>query len=187
MSNNATLTLGGGVYNLCNFSSKNNTTIKVAAGTYTTIYIDSPADPNSAGDTGTKCAAGSGTFTLGNNAQVIVQTQDPLNPGHADPTALKIFVYGDPTNPGSNVVTWNNNGETDATVVAPFSAVELQNNGVWNGAAGGYDVDVLNNFTFNWYSKESSLYTGQQDIFYRTAWEQCSALGFSTSTPTVGC
>ena len=162
-------------------------TIKVPAGVYTTIYIDSPADPNSAGDTATKCASGSGTFTLGNNAQVDVQTMDPQNPGHADPTALKLFVYGDPSNLGSNVVTWNNNATTAATIVAPFSTVKLQNNGEFDGAAGGYNLDILNNFTFNWYGKESSLYTGQQDIYYRTAWEQCSATGFNPQTPTAGC
>ena len=181
LSNNASLTLSGGVYNFCNFTTKNNVTIKIPAGVYTTIYIDSPSDPNSG------CAAGSGTFTLGNNASVQVQTMDPANPGHADPTALKIFVYGNPSSPGTNTVTWSNNTETDATVVAPFSSVELSNNGAWFGAAGGYNLDMLNNFTFNWYGKESSLYTGQQDIYYRTAWEQCPAIGFNASTPTAGC
>jgi hypothetical protein len=187
MANGATLTLGGGVYNFCNFTTKNNVTIKIPAGVYTTIYIDSPNDPNSTGGNGTKCAAGSGTFTLGNGANVMVYTNDPANPGHPDPTALKIFVYGDPSSPGNNMVTWNNNSETDATVVAPFSSVEMQNNGNWNGAAGGYNLDMLNNFTFNWYAKESTLYTGQLDIYYRTAWEQCSAIGFTPSAPTAGC
>jgi len=184
---NATLTLGGGVYNFCNFSSKPNVTIKIPYGTYTTIYIDSPNDPNSAGDTGTKCAAGTGSFTLGNNAQVTVQTTDPANPGVADPTALKIFVYGNPTSPASNKVTWSNNTNSFATIVAPFSSVELSNNGAFTGAVGGYNLDLLNNFTFNWYAKESSLLTGQQDLYYRTAWEQCPALGFNPATPTAGC
>ncbi|MHB8658310.1 MAG: hypothetical protein ACYC91_10220 [Solirubrobacteraceae bacterium] len=181
IANNGTLSLGGGTYNFCNFTAKNNVTITIPNGTYTTIYIDSPNDPNSG------CAAGQGTFSLANNVTVTTLTTDPLNPGVPDPTALKIFVYGNPSSPGTNVVTWYNNSNTYGTLVAPFSSVELRNNGNWYGAVGGYNTDIDNNFTFAWYGKESSLYTGQQDLYYRAAWEQCSAIGFSASSPTAGC
>jgi Tfp pilus assembly protein PilX len=181
LNNGASLTLGGGVYNFCNFTTQNNATINVPAGVYTTIYIDSPYDPNSAGDTGTGCAAGSGNFILGNGVTV--------NTLGGDPTQLKIFVYGNPTSPGSTPpkVVWNNNGVSYATIVAPFSEVDLQNNGAFYGAVGGYNTNVLNNMTFYWDSRDASLTTGQQDLYYRTAWKQCTALGFVASNPTAGC
>jgi Tfp pilus assembly protein PilX len=179
VSNGASLTLGGGIYNFCKFSLQNQSTLKVAAGTYTTIYIDSPADPNSG------CKAGQGTVSVANQVNVITQTVDQT--GTPDPTALKIFVYGDPSHPGTNIVNWDNNSTTYATIVAPFSTVNLNNSAAFYGAAGGYNTNVANGMSFTWDARESSLLSGQQDIYYRTAWEQCPSSGFSPTAPTAGC
>jgi hypothetical protein len=165
MSNNASLTLGGGIYNFCSFSAWNNATITLAAGVKTEIIIDSPDDPNSG------CPAGTGTLSIKNNANFI-------NPS-LDTTALQLFVYG--SNDGSNVVTLNNNGAFYGVVYAPQSTVNITNNGAVNGAVAGNGngaiagnvVNLINNFTFNWDSKDQYLQATSTGLYYRTAWAAC--------------
>lgn len=42
MSNDASLTLGGGIYDLCSFTASNNVTVSLASGVKTEIFIDFP-------------------------------------------------------------------------------------------------------------------------------------------------
>jgi Tfp pilus assembly protein PilX len=194
IGNNATVTFSGtnttnaslgGVYNFCSFTTGNNAVINVALNTKITIFIDSPSDPNS------NCPVGSGTFTLGNNTIInnpntYVDAQGVVRP---DPTSLKIFIYGNSTLPSSSIVTFNNNntGVTPLTLYAPNSVVNLQNNGVLTGGVYGYQVNVTNNFTFNYDGIESHLTTSTQGVYYRSAWRQCPGLSFLVSAPTAGC
>jgi Tfp pilus assembly protein PilX len=171
MGNNASITLGGGIYNFCSFSATNNTTINLAPGTKTEIIIDSPDDP------GSGCAAGSGTLNIFNNT-----TWNTLS---SDPTALQLYVYG--LNDGSNVVNFNNNGIFSGVVYAPQSTVNLSNNAQFTGAISGNVVNLSNNFQFNWGSTAGTLQAASTGLYYRTAWSQCTPQPTTASAPGSGC
>ncbi len=170
MSNNASLTLGGGIYNFCSFTAANNITITLAAGVKTEIIIDSPDDPNSG------CAAGTGTFSISNNSAITNSSQDT--------TALQIYVYG--RNDGSNVVTLNNNGTFYGVLYAPQSTVNVSNNGAVYGSIAGNIVNLINNFTFNWDSNDQYLQATSTGLYYRTAWAACVPTA-PTSDSGSGC
>src|SRR5206468_3351746 len=135
LSNNASLTLGGTVYNFCSLTMANNTTLTIAASVKAALFIDSPDDPNSGG-----CPAGSGSLSISNNSSVTTLS--------GVSTALQLYVYG--WNNGLNVVDFSNNGLTWATLYAPQSTINIRNNGAYNGAILGLKVNLINNFTLNY-------------------------------------
>jgi Tfp pilus assembly protein PilX len=169
LSNNASLTLGGSLYNFCNLLLGNNATIALAPGTRTEIIIDSPDDP------GSGCPPGSGILNSSNNTWTNLSQ---------DPTALQIFVYG--WNNGQNVVTFTNNAAFNGLLYAPQSTINLINNAGFNGAIAGATVNVLNNATFNWDNRAGSLMARTTGIYYRTAWAQCVPES-TASNPGGGC
>jgi Tfp pilus assembly protein PilX len=171
MSNNASITLGGGLYNFCSFTAANNVTIALAPGVKTEIIIDSPDDPNSG------CAAGTGNLSVSNNATW-------SNPGK-DSTGLQIYVYG--TNNMKNVVNFSNNSAFWGVLYAPLSTINLSNNAVFNGAISGYVVNASNNFSFNWDSHAGTLQAQSTGLYYRTAWAQCTPAPTVTTDPGSGC
>jgi Tfp pilus assembly protein PilX len=170
MANGASLTLGGGIYNFCSFTTQNNATINLAPGVSTEIFIDSPQD------TGSGCPAGSGTFANWNNATYV-------NPSN-NPTALQIYVYGPDT--GSNEVQIRNNGVFYGLIYAPTSTVEMSNNSEFYGAIAGQQVTLDNNAQFKWSSQAGTLNASTQGLYYRTAWAQCTP-SYSTAAPMAGC
>jgi Tfp pilus assembly protein PilX len=171
MSNNASLTLGGGLYNFCSFSTANNATIALAPGVKTEIIIDSPDDPNSG------CAAGSGTLNVSNNATWSNLSQDP--------TALQIYVYG--WNNMNNVVNFSNNSTFWGVLYAPLSTINLSNNAAFNGAISGNVVNLSNNFQFNWGQSAGTLQARSTGLYYRTAWAQCTPAPSVSGSPGSGC
>jgi hypothetical protein len=172
VSNNASLTLGGTVYDFCNLTMANNASLTVAAGVQTEIIIDSADDPNSNG-----CPAGSGKLSIGNNSTVTTL--------YGKATALQIYVYG--TNDGKNVVDFSNNGATFATIFAPRSTINLSNNGAFTGAVLGLQVNELNNFTFNYGTDATNLTATSQGMYYRSAWVQCPSTPTNSADLSSGC
>jgi hypothetical protein len=170
MSNNASLTLGGGIYNFCQFTASNNASITLAAGVKTQIFIDSPDDPNSG------CAPGTGGLSVSNNSGWMNNSNDP--------TALQIYVYG--LNNGSSVVNFSNNGAFYGLLYAPQSTLNLSNNAAFWGGIAGNTVNLSNNFAFNWGTGLSTLQSRTTGLYYRTAWAQCTATP-ATSDPGSGC
>jgi Tfp pilus assembly protein PilX len=172
LGNGASLTLGGTVYNFCNLTMSNNTSLTVAAGVRTELIIDSPDDPNSAG-----CPPGSGGLHIANNALVATLS------GVA--TALQIYVYG--WNNGRNVVDFSNNGASWATIYAPQSTVNLTNNGVFTGAILGLQVNLINNVTFAYGADAATMTASTQGLYYRSAWQQCPAAPINAGDLSSGC
>jgi hypothetical protein len=178
IANNGSVTLNGGTmpYNFCNFTTANNATITIPIGAHVVIFIDSSAADG--GDPNGNCPSGSGNFSLGNGTII--------NNLNADPLSLQIYIYGKSPK-GSNVVTWNNNAlSTYATLYAPNSTVQMQNNGGFWGGIGAYNLDITNNFTFHWVGTVASLSARPQGLYYRSAWRQCPAQP-TTSDPRSGC
>jgi hypothetical protein len=179
IANGGNVTLNGGTlpYNFCNFTTQNNTTINIPLGAHVVIFIDSPSADG--GDPNGNCPSGSGNFTLGNGTIIRNLNTDPLT--------LQIYIYGTTTPKGANVVTWNNNAlSTYATLYAPNSTVQLQNNGGFWGAVGAYNLDITNNFTYRWVNTISQLSARPQGLYYRSAWKQCPTQP-TTADPRSGC
>lgn len=167
-SNNATLVLKEGTYNFCSFEAQNNATVEVASGAKVIIYIDSYNDPNS------KCPkTGSGVFKIWNNAEI-------KNPS-GDPTALQIEVYD-----GSGEVYIKNNGNLYATLNAPLSKVNIENNGVVHGAITADELALGNNFKFEWDERAQNIKTGTVGNYYRSSWGECPPEK-SSASPESGC
>lgn len=162
-NNGSSITLGGGLYNFCNFVTGNKTTINVANGVKAVIIIDSPTDPNSNG-----CPAGSGNLTLGNSVTFNDFNTAPVA------TDLQFYVYGNGTS-----VEWGNGDTTLATLFAPNSVVDLNNVGSFVGALAALQVNVNNVGAFSYDGSASTLQATSQGLYYRSAWQQCPA------TPTV--
>ncbi|MGH2878183.1 MAG: DUF7305 domain-containing protein [Solirubrobacteraceae bacterium] len=169
MSNNAHLILKEGTYNFCSFEAQNNAIVELAAQAKVVIYIDSAKDLNS------KCpSAGSGVFKIWNNSEII-------NPSK-DPTALIIYVYDG----SGGEVFIKNNAELYATIDAPLSKVKVENNGTVHGAIAANEVELGNNFNFEWDERDGKLETGTVGNYYRSSWSECPPENKSTN-PQSGC
>ncbi|HEX3693706.1 MAG TPA: hypothetical protein VHU13_10220, partial [Solirubrobacteraceae bacterium] len=169
MENGALLVLKEGTYNFCSFEAKNNAVVELAAEAKVVIYIDS------ARRAGSKCPAeGSGVLKIWNNAEII-------NPSH-NPTSLIIYVYDG----SGGEVYIKNNSELYGTIFAPNSKVAIQNNGTVHGAIAAEEVELGNNFTFEWSGEEKNLTTGTITNFYRSSWLECKPEN-SSPNPQSGC
>jgi len=170
-NNGSSITLGGGLYNFCNFTTGNKTTINVANGVKAVIIIDSPTDPNSNG-----CPVGSGNMVLGNNVTFNDFNTVPVA------TDLQFYIYGNGTN-----VEWGNGTTAFATVFAPNSIVDLNNVGSFVGAVGARQVNINNVATYTYDPSASSLQAGSQGLYYRSAWQQCAAAPTVSGNLGSGC
>ncbi len=170
-NNGSSITLGGGLYNFCNFTTGNKTTINVANGVKAVIIIDSPTDPNSNG-----CPAGSGNMVLGNNVTFNDFNTVPVA------TDLQFYIYGNGTS-----VEWGNGTTAFATVFAPNSTVDLNNVGSFVGAVGAARVNINNVATYTYDPTASTLQAGSQGLYYRSAWQQCSTVPSIAGDLGSGC
>jgi hypothetical protein len=177
LGNNASVTLGGAIYNFCSLSLSNNSTITLAAGARTAIYIDSPSR------SGSGCPATSGTFTMGNNSGFVNNSPPAAGSGFAhDPTALQLYVVGK----AGAAVTISNNAAFYGTIYAPTSTVTVANNGGTWGAVAANDIVLANNATLNGDPNAANITTSGGGVYFRTAWRECHSTA-TTSDPGSGC
>ncbi len=179
MSNNSSLTLGGGIYNFCDFTAGNNAHITIGATVQTQIYIDSPSRILSDGIT--PACPSTGTFTLSNNDTLDNPSGNALN--------IQLYVYGNPALPGTSVVSLFNNSNSYVSVDAPFSTVKISpsRNTSYTGAIAGYAVTLGNAANFTYQPSTSTLQIGALGLYYRAYWAQCPATPTIPSDPTSGC
>lgn len=177
MWGNRTLTLGGAIYNFCGLSMSNNTTIKLAAGARTAIYIDSPTRP------GSGCPSGSGSMSLANSA-TFENTSAPV-PGSGfehDPTALQLYIVG---RPGSSFNLVNNTAFY-GTVYAPSSTINIANSANIYGAVAANAINMPNNTKIVADPNATSIRTSGAEVYFRSAWRECQRTSPS-SDPSAGC
>lgn len=177
LSNNASVTLGGGIYNFCRLSMANNTKITLSAGARTAIYIDSPQRA------GSGCAASTGTFTMENNAEFI--NNSPSAPGSNlahDPTALQLYVVGKT----GATVGLSNNATFYGTLYAPTSKLDIKNNVTIYGALAANEIYLSNNVTVTGDPNAANITTSGGGVFFRSAWRECLSAA-TTSNPGSGC
>ena len=169
LSGNASLTLGGGLYNFCSVSLSGNATITVAANVQAEVFIDSPDDP------GSGCPSGSGSLSMSGNGTWVNLAQNPLS--------LQLYVYG--LNNGSSSLSYSGNANIYGVVYAPQSQVAVTGNGKVIGGLAGKTVTITGN-GFNWDTRVKSLEATTDGIYFRTAWAQCTP-SYATSSPGAGC
>jgi Tfp pilus assembly protein PilX len=181
MSNNSSLTLGGGVYNFCDFTAANNAHITIGATVQAQIYIDSPGRILSDGVTHACASPSTGSFSLSNNDALDNPSGNALN--------VQLYVYGNPALPGSNVVSLFNNSNSYISLDAPFSTINISpsNNTTYTGAIAGYAVTLGNASHFTYQPSTNSLQVGSLGLYYRAFWTQCPAAPTVPSDPTSGC
>ena len=177
LGNNASATIGGGIYNFCQLSLSNNSSITLAPGARTAIYIDSPSR------SGSGCGASTGTFAMGNNSSFVNNSPPAQGSGFAhDPTALQLYIVGK----AGAAVTLANNSAFYGTVYAPTSTVHIANNaGTW-GAVAANDIDLANNATLTADPNATNITTSGGGVFFRTAWRECRPQP-TTTDPASGC
>ena len=173
--NNASVTLGGGIYNFCSIELRQGSTITIAPGARTAIYLDYGP--------GSGCAAHTGTLTMLQNSS-FVNTSPPV-PGSGfahDPTALQIYVVGKP----NTAFNLENNAAFYGTIYAPTSTVYLANNaGTW-GAVSANNVKVKNNGVITGDPNATNISISGGGIYFRTAWRECRPTS-ATTDPSAGC
>ena len=177
LANNASVTLGGAIYNFCKLVMNNNSTITLAAGARTAIYIDSPARA------GSGCPAGTGTITVTNGASLVNNSPpQPGSPYAHDSTALQLYIVG---LPGVSV-DFANGAAFYGTIYAPTSQLNLYNTaGTW-GAVAANDVYVQNNAMFFGDANTLGITANNNGLYFRTAWRECLA-NAPTTDPGSGC
>lgn len=177
LGNNASVTIGGGLYNFCRLTLANNAKVTLATGARTAIYIDSPERA------GSGCPAGTGTFSMSNNSAFV--NNAPPVPGSgfaADPTALQLYVVG---RTGASV-RLSNNTAFYGTVYAPTSTLEIANNaGTW-GAMSANIVKIKQNAVVTGDPNATAINASGGGVYFRTAWRECLATA-PTADPGSGC
>lgn len=153
---NATITLGGGVYNFCSVTIAGNLTLQVAAGAKAAIYVADPDDPDSG------CPTGSGNFTVSGNFAA--------GTTGSDPTALQLYVQGSARR--RTTVSFSGNASFRAAVYAPWSDVTISGNAKLIGGLAARSV-TMNGNGFQWDGRAGTLQVGSAGLYRRTAWREC--------------
>ncbi|CAB4923494.1 unannotated protein [freshwater metagenome] len=157
---NATITLGGGIYNFCSVQIAGNLTLQIAPGAKVAWYVDSPDDPNGG------CPPGSGGFSVGGNFQT--------GQAGGDPTAFQLYVYG--TADRRHGVTIRGNAALRATIYAPRSDVHIAGNAQVIGGVAARTVTLDGNGMV-WDGRAGTLQTESRGSYHRTAWRECPSGG----------
>jgi hypothetical protein len=177
MGSNATLTLGGSIYNLCRLQIGTNGTLNIASRPATTpmrIYIDTPE--NCGGGTGM------GSILMENNSRVYY-----LGTGVK---VIELYVAGS-TEIDTSVTVRNNAGSGDSDsvlfVYGPNSTISAYNNAVIHGSLVGKQLAVNNNAEVTYSAAVASLTPISTSEGYTShSFRECTSTP-TGSTPDTGC
>ncbi|HMH46282.1 MAG TPA: hypothetical protein VK538_01075 [Solirubrobacteraceae bacterium] len=164
MGNKAELTLKEGIYNFCDFQVTGTfAKLTIENGARVEIFIDSakpPREPES--KSGCKNDPEAGKLGFKNGVTI-----ENLN---QNATSLQIYVYDG--SGGTIEFAPNSSSAFYGTIVAPYSKLAIENNGEFTGAIEANEVELTNNFTFNWDIHAKDL-TKETTTYERKAWEEC--------------
>lgn len=174
LRNNATLTLGGGVYSFCGIELENTAQLKIPVrplGTGIRIFVDAPEDCG---------GAGTGSVSVRNSATIL-----NLN---SDPTTFQLYVVGsssiettvafDGVDLASNLVM---------AVYAPYSTIRVKGSSTLSGAIASKAIDLQNSARIDYHERIADITTGNPLRLYRPEhYLECTAAPTSSS-PDSGC
>jgi hypothetical protein len=174
LRNNATLTLGGGLYSFCNIEILNTAQLKIAVrplGTGTRVFIDSPEH-----------CGGSGT------GSVLVKNSGTILNLNADPTTFLLQVVG-----SSAIATYIAfdgvafAGELVMAVYAPYSTIRIKGLAHLSGAIASKNIDLQNSAVITYHERIADITTGNPLRLYRPEhYLECTAVP-TGAAPDSGC
>jgi hypothetical protein len=174
LRNNATLTLGGGLYSFCNIEILNTAQLKIAVrplGTGTRVFIDSPEHCGGS-DTGSVLVKNSGTILN-------------LN---ADPTTFLLQVVG-----STAIATYvafdgvDFAGDLVMAVYAPYSTIRVKGYAHLSGAIASKSIDLQNSAHITYHERIADITTGNPLRLYRPEhYLECTTVPTGTA-PDSGC
>jgi Tfp pilus assembly protein PilX len=176
MGTKATLVLNKGIYNFCDFQvTGTNATLKIAENPTSPdvqIFIDS------ASRTGSGCA---GDTEAG---KLVFKNGFAIENPNKNATSLQIYVYDG----SGGTIKFENNSESSfyGTIIAPYSKVEIKNNGEFTGGIEANEVELINNFKFKWEAKAAELKKEEKPRYKRKTWAECPPT-YSGTNPQEGC
>ncbi len=170
LGNNDSVTLGGAVYNFCQITLGQGSSINIATGAKVKIYLDSP------GRLGSDCASNQGGMSTGNGAYISNPSQDP--------TALQLTIYGNA--PSWPTIELPNNITLYAAIYAPNTGIKFKNNGNIVGGMTAKSIEFKNN-AFNWDGRVAPLKEATTLVYYRGTWRQCNSRAQASTAPATGC
>ena len=174
LRNNATLTLGGGVYSFCGIDIDNTAQLKVAVrplGTGIQIFLDSPEH----------CGGeGTGSVSVRNSGTIL-----NLN---TDPTTFQLYLVGSPTI--ATYVAFDGidfAGDLVMAVYAPYSTIRIHNNGTLSGAIASKSIDIQNSAHIVYHERIADITTGSPLRLYKPEhFLECTASP-PDAAPDSGC
>lgn len=162
MGNKAELTLKEGVYNFCDFQVTGTfAKLTIENGARVEIFIDS-AKREESGKSVCEGDPEAGKLAFKNGVTIENLSKNATN--------LQIYVYD--RSGGTIEFAPLSKSAFYGTIVAPYSKLAIENNGEFTGAIEANEVELTNNFTFNWDVHDKEL-TKETTTYERKAWEEC--------------
>jgi hypothetical protein len=177
IKNNATLTLGGHNYFVCQLVVDGGK-LYMPFNTEVNIYIDTPEHCG--------LAAGSVQFAVTNNGEVLSTAFNPSQESYAIPNIYllgsgKVYLKGNPSNVSSEKGATSN----EMMIYGPQSTVEFDGSATWKGMVAAKKVVVKGNGRIESSSNFKKPEQNLTPIFERTRYVECS--GTTGSVPNANC
>jgi Tfp pilus assembly protein PilX len=148
--------------------------LNVPNGKQTRIWIDSPRGTGS-------CGTGTGTFVIKNSGHVNI-TDDK------NPAELAFFVYGTSGDTEANPdISFKNNVDFYATIWAPDSSIDVNNNQGVAGAFTAKNISLKNNGGFSYDNRVANQSLPGTASAKNLSWFECRRDPAVASDPESGC
>ncbi len=172
------LTLNGGTYVVCDFTTNQGANVRVRSGQIARIFVDSPRRP------GSPCAAGQGTFSLGQLSKLNLEEG-------ANPAQLELYVYGTGTGAQDNLsdpdINMGNATTFYGSIYAPDASLRVDNGAYFRGAATVKNAAVLNNADFIFDASVATKTVPNTGFLDRKSWSECAPVAPVPADMESGC
>lgn len=177
LSNNATLTLGGHNYLVCQLVVEGGK-LYMPFNTEVNIYVDTPEHCG--------LAAGSTQVAVMNNGEILSTAFNPSQESYAIPNIYllgesKVYLKGNP----SNVSSEKGVTSSEIMIYGPQSTVEFDGSATWKGMVAAKRVIIKGNGRIESSSNFKLPEKNLEPLFERTHYVECS--GTATSVPNTNC
>jgi Tfp pilus assembly protein PilX len=177
VKNNATLTLGGHNYFVCQLIVEGGK-LYMPFNTEVNIYIDTPEHCG--------LAAGAVQFKVMNNGEVLSTAFNPSQESYAIPNIYllgngSVYLKGNPTSVSSEKGATSN----EVMIYGPQSTIEFDGSATWKGMVAGKKVIIKGNGRIESSSKYKKPEQNLTPLFERTRYVECA--GTATSLPNANC
>jgi hypothetical protein len=171
--NNATITLGGGDYWLCQLHLSNNSHLIMAQGAQVRIFFDTPENCG--------LADNALQIEIENNSNI---TSTGYNPSLGQFDVPGLYLLGSSTQV-SRVEWQNNSGTNEFVLYAPNTDIRLSNNATYTGAIAGKTIYLKENSVMKADAGFVPPNIGGSTLFQRTRYVECT--GATGTTPDANC